>query len=137
MTLKELEEDDGHKCVLNRMIPSGFFGFFIAPRSFIVTYYYAHEDDDVIFIVSSHGNKHLLTKHKALINDDVVAEIVVNYMKFSPKYDAEGTMIGTDIVHVLEIDAAGDLSESTKKSIALKNTHTMELFTEQIVKNRK
>ena len=67
----------------------------------------------------------------------MVAELVVNYMKFSPKYDAEGTMIGTDIVHVLETDPAGDLSESTKKTMALRNTGTMELFTEQIIKNRK
>ena len=65
----------------------------------IVTYYPLKEGDDHIFMISSRGNDALLTgtyKDK-VVSGDVVSTLDVNFLKFSPKFDSCGDVVGTEI----------------------------------------
>ena len=67
-----------------------------------------------MFIVSSKGNKYLEDKHKDKIGSDVIAALDINFMKFSPKYDSCGDLIGTEISQVVSFDPAGDVPDILK-----------------------
>lgn len=47
----------------------------------------------------------------------MIATLDINFMKFSPKYDSCGDLIGTEISQVVILDAAGDLPDMLKSMI--------------------
>ena len=47
--------------------------------------------------------------------DDVIGSIDFNYMKYSPKYDACGEVIGTEIVQVQKSDLKGAIPQVLQK----------------------
>ena len=51
--------------------------------------------------MSSKGNESLADSLASKMGSDVRAMVDVNYVRFSPKYDACGDVIGTEIVQVL------------------------------------
>ena len=91
-----LGDDAGYTCVLTRVVPSVPL---VSPRTMIVTYYPSKEGDDHIFMISSKGNEALLegTYKDKVVSGDVVATLDVNFMKFSPKFDSCGDIVGTEI----------------------------------------
>ena len=70
----------------------------VSPRSIISCLYRFDVGDESVMIGSARGNEDLVEKHKALIGEDVVADLEINMIKFSPKYDASGEEVGTNIV---------------------------------------
>ena len=108
---KKVQSDCSRPCFHLRMVAHIPM---IAPRSLILTQYEHVEDDAIIYILSSLGNESLLDKHKELLGDDVVATLDVSYIKFSPKYDASGEVVGTEIVQVTKSNPNGDLPDYLK-----------------------
>ena len=80
-------------CLHNRMVPNIPL---VSPRTFITTLYQIDIDDDYVWISSAKGNEQLREKHKAVFGEDVLADLRINMMKFSPKYDASGELVGTE-----------------------------------------
>lgn len=48
-----------------------------------------------IFMTSSRANDNLYSKYSNIIKDDVVGTLELNYMSFSPIYDAAGNITAT------------------------------------------
>lgn len=54
MKITKLDDDEGHTCVWQRMVPGGMTGMVVSPRSMFVTYYpMLDSGDDVIMMASS------------------------------------------------------------------------------------
>lgn len=109
--IQKIDSDGGNFCVHQRVVPPVPL---IRSRSLILTYYSLMEDDTHIFMVSSKGNEHLLEKHKAELTDDIVAKLDVNCMRFAPKYDSCGDLIGTEISQIVQYDPCGDIPDILK-----------------------
>ena len=95
MHAKVIETIEGHPIVHNRMVPAMPL---VSPRSIISCLYRFDVGEESVMIGSARGNEDLVEKHKALIGEDVVADLEINMVKFSPKYDASGEEVGTNIV---------------------------------------
>ena len=108
----------------------------ISNRSLILTYYEQTDGEDHIFIISSKGNKHLEDKLKDRIGNDVVATLDINFMKFSPKYDSCGDLIGTEISQVVSFDPAGDLPDILKTTLTKLQANAMVTISEHIRKTK-
>lgn len=57
-------------------------------------------------------------------------------MKFSPKFDSEENLIGTNIVHVIESNPEGSILEILKKKMIQKQTEALLVVTEHLRKVR-
>lgn len=107
----------------------------VSPRSFITTIYHIdQEDGDFIFISSAKGNANLRDKYKAVLLDDVIADLEINMMKFSPKYDASGEQIGTEFSQVISLNPNGDLPDMLKTRLVQAQSSAILAITEDIRK---
>ena len=123
LELTKLDDDEGHKCVLQKFTPAMPM---VSARSMVVTYYPCHSGDDVVFIVSSQGNEKLQEAQKDKIGSDVVSKLIINYMKWSPKYDSCGDVIGTECLNISEASPEGDIPDMMRKKLAERQSMAME-----------
>lgn len=84
------------------------------------------QEDTHIFMVSSRGNAHLFEKYQAQIADDVVAKLDVNCMRFEPKYDSCGDLIGTDISQIVQYDACGNIPDIFKSLLTKYQSNALD-----------
>ena len=103
----------------------------------VVTYYPCHSGDDVVFIVSSQGNEKLCEAQKDKIGADVISKVLINYMKWSPKYDSCGDVIGSECLHICEGSPEGDIPEMMRKKMAEKQHAAMEMIAAFVRKEQK
>ena len=89
-----MEEDGGHACVFQTITPGVPL---VSNRSLCSTYYHKKDGDDYTFMISSKGNEHLIAKKEAEIGNNVVANIDVNSMHFTPMKDSCDDICGTEI----------------------------------------
>ena len=75
-------------------------------------------DDAFYFITSARGNEHLVEKHKEILGEDVIAEYDISLIKFTPKYDASGEIVGTNIIQVVQTNPNGDIPDFVKEMTA-------------------
>ncbi len=121
-------------CLHNRMVPSIPL---VSPRTFITTIYHVDkEEGEYIWISSAKGNESLREKHKAALGEDVVADLKINMMKFSPKFDASGELVGTEFQQVQAINPNGDLPDMLKTKMVEGMSNAIVLMTEEILKQR-
>ena len=63
---------------------------------------------------------------KDKIGSDVVSKLIINYMKWSPKYDSCGDVIGSECVNISEASPEGDIPDMMRKKLAERQSMAME-----------
>ncbi len=109
----------------------------VAPRTFITTLYHVETEGEYIWISSAKGNESLREKHKAALGDDVIAELRINMMKFSPKFDASGELVGTEFQQVQAMNPNGDLPDMMKTKMLEGTSNWIIQMAEEIRKQMK
>ena len=115
-TYEALPDDGGHKCVLQGIL-SGVP--FVANRKMVVTYYPKEDGDDFVMMISSKHNEHLVAANKDKIpEEDVISSLDINYMRFSPKFDSCGDIVGTEIKQCVITNPNGSLVDALKTKLS-------------------
>ena len=88
----------------------------VETRSMILTYYTENlgKDDDFLWISSSEGNEHLLEQFKEHVGKNLIAKLIVNYIRVESKYDSEGSIVGTELTQVVECSPGGFVPDLLK-----------------------
>ncbi len=114
-SFKLIDNEEGHPCTHTRVVSDVPL---VSPRSFICTMYSTEIGDAFYFITSDRGNEHLVEKHKEIVGEDVIAKYDISLIKFTPKYDASGEVVGTDIIQVVQTNPNGDIPDFVKEMTA-------------------
>ena len=67
----------------------------------------------------------------------MIADLRINMMKFSPKFDASGELVGTEFQQVQMLNPNGDLPDMLKTKFVEGLSNVINQMTEEIKKQRK
>ena len=113
ITGKRLDDHDGLPLIYQHVKTP----MMVSNRVSLFSVYEWEEDGAYCQLSTSRGNEKYAEEHPDLVGKNVLCDVLVTYVKFSPKADGSGV----DCVAVICVDPAGSLPDFVKNQIAKSN----------------